>query len=431
MGPSDYVPGTREIISLVPFSDDFQTSKGIGNSKPPLLLEVENQLLALLFRLARSERDLRTEMQEFSFWLEGKQPELINEAPDSRAWFKSDPSSTVFNTRTETMHLLGPSSPVFNVRPPLRLVGDIGDIFNGDSDSLEIESHKDKSQEDTNEEDKTDDDRQEDRMDENKMDMDIDDNGKDEEDSQDEDKSEEDRSKEDKPDDDSEDEMKNGGNSLANSVDRHGGEREPDTRRHDGSETDGTIGNNQQPSENSAARSARCDVEGNDREEDNVQGRSSLAGEYNGKEDDAMEGGSIVGKDVEGNDVERDDIEMDMGIQASVAGEDIKGNGGVEDGVSGIDSKDYEMDALSSITEEDDDDRDCRKAEKKSEPKKEQKPPVRNLKRDRTKGWNDKAGLRKETAIDVDAFFVSSPLIGLNWFLNPSLLACRRNYLRT
>jgi hypothetical protein len=172
--------------------------------------------------------------------------------------------------------------------------------------------------------------------------------------------------------------------------------------------------------------------DGNDREQGSVQGQSSVAGENNGEEDDAMEGGSVTGKDVEGNDGERADIEMDVLKPASVAGE-VEGNGGVEDGVYENGGKDYDMDALpvSSITEEDDDGGDFRKADEESKAKKEGKPPSRNLKRARTKGRNVKAGSGKETAIDVDAFFVSSPFIGLNWFLNSSLLACRRHYLRT
>ena len=353
-------------------------------------------------------------------------PEIMNEAPDSRSWFQSDPSRTLFKTSSQTMHVQGidSDSPVY---PPHLQTPTFGSIaIEGGS------QHGGNVGVDSDQESRID----EDRVDEDGMDDDRVDEGGNSgmvhgigEDLA----------------GNCEGDLENGGNNakgLANSVDRHGGEREPDTQRHDGAENEGTVGNNLQPSKNSAAHSARRGVEGNDREEKNVQGQSSVAGENNGEEDDAMEGGSIAGKDVEGNDGERDDIEMDMGRRASVAEDDVEGNGGVEDSVGGRDNdlgedfeengeKDYDMDALSSIAEEDDDDGDCGKAEKGREPKKEEKPPVKNPNRDRTKGWNDKAGLRKETAIDVDAFFVSSPLIGLNWFLNSSLLACRRNYLRT
>jgi hypothetical protein len=375
----------RQIFSLVAFSDDFQTSKALGNSKPPLLVEVENQLLALLFRLACSERDLRTEIQDFSSWLEGKRPELINEAPDTRAWFKSDPSRTQNKTSSTSMNVLAPKFPVFTLSLQRRSVGNVAigggnqQVGNGHMDSPEVnvsDEDKDKSDEDRIDEDKIDDDSlDEDRIDETNPDMDR--------------------------------------------IDK-------DKAENDGLDTD------------------KMDIDGNwDHER---------AGYRNG-DSGAAENASVGGLAGEGNDEDDDDmdnngmediIDTDMGRRASVAGENVGGDSGAEDGMKGRESsseedveengdEDDDVDALSSIAEEDDDEGRCGKAEKGKKPQKEGKLLIKIPSRERSKDWNlGKAGLQKETAIDVDTFFVSNLSDGfLMGLLTLAFLVCRRNFLGT
>ena len=372
----------RRIFSLVAFSDDFQTSKAMGNSKPPLLVEVENQLLALLFRIACSEKDLRTEIQHFSSWLEGKQSELINEAPDTRAWFKCDPSHTQNETSSTSMNVLAPKFPVFTLSLQWHSVGNVaiggGNQQVGDGHMDSPEANVSDEDEDKSDEDKIDDDSlDEDRIDDNNPDMDR--------------------------------------------IDK-------DKAENDGLDTD------------------KMDIDRNWEHE--------RAGHRNGDSGAAEENASVGGLAGEGNDEDNDDmdnngmediIDTDTGRRASVAGENVGGDSGAEDGMKRRKSsseedveekngdKEDDTDALSSIAEEDDDEGRCGKAEKGKKPQKEGKLLIKIPSRIRSKGWNlGKAGLRKETAIDVDAFFVSNLSYGfLMGLFNSAFLVCRRNFLGT
>jgi hypothetical protein len=310
----------------------------LGNGKPPLLVEVENQMLALLFRLACSERDLRTEMQDFSFWLEEKRPELINEAPDSRAWFQSNASCTP-ETNRDTM-LLGSTSPVFTL--------DLA--FGSDSQHVGIGvDHVDRREENVGDKNRMDGD----RMDE--MDLDK-----------------------------------------------------------DGLDTDKRMDIDRNPEDEGAANSTRHNEGGNGM---TVHGLGGRTGEGNEEEDDDMNGQQTgAGKNVGGNDG-MDDVDMDRPVS-------VAGNGGAEHGIEGRDNglgedvekngeEEDDREALSSI--EDDDEGRSRKAEKQKKqkkPRKQEKLTVKIPSREqRMSSKLGKAGLRKETAIDVDAFFVSILLI--------------------
>jgi hypothetical protein len=58
--------------------------------------------MASLFRLASSKSSLEAEMQDFYSWLQEKIPDITNEVPDSRAWFKSDISVPFITTEKST-----------------------------------------------------------------------------------------------------------------------------------------------------------------------------------------------------------------------------------------------------------------------------------------------------------------------------------------
>jgi hypothetical protein len=373
----------RQIIYLVAFSDDFQTSKGIGNDKPPLLVEVENQLLSLLFRLACLETDLTTGVQGFSSWLEGKWPELMNEAPDSRAWFKSDPSCQSSKTTSNSMHLQSMASPVFALEPRWRIVGN------------DVDGRVDDNREDDNRED-------EDRV--NKV-------GEDE-DGVDKDGEDEDRMDEDRMDKDSMEIIR------------------LETDDMDIDETPEGEGVSLLKADGAAAEEITGMVNDEGGNSTMVRAMSDPAGERNGGEDHDMEGGTIATKDVE----ENDGAEDGMKGREHGSGNIVEENDGAEDGMKGREhgsgkiveengKEGYESDALSSLPGDDDDDDDGGRggnAEKGKKPAKEEKPPVKKPSKKESKDWNrGMAGLRKETAIDVDAFFVSC-LLG--WLLTGSLI---------
>ena len=305
-------------------------------------------MLALLFRLACSERDLRTEMQDFSSWLEEKRPEFMNEAPDSRAWFQSNPSCTP-ETNRDTM-LLGSTSPVFTL--------DLA--FGSDSQHVGIGiGHVDRREDNVSNKNRMDEmDQDEDGLDTDKR-MDIDRNPEDE------------------------------GASRPNA--------------------------DKEATRNKAANSTRRNEGGNGM---TVHGLGGRAGEGNEEDDDDMNGQQTgAGKNVGGNDG-MDDIDMDRPVI-------VAGNGGAERGMEGRDKglgediekngkEEDETDAPSSI--EDDDEGRSRKAEKQRKPRKQEKLTVKIPSREQRMSWKlGKAGLRKETAIDVDAFFVSILLMIFKW----------------
>jgi hypothetical protein len=68
----------------------------------------------MLFRLACLETSLETEIQDFSSWLSEKTPDLTNEVPDSRDWFKSN-ISMPFTTTYESANVEGPISPIWSL----------------------------------------------------------------------------------------------------------------------------------------------------------------------------------------------------------------------------------------------------------------------------------------------------------------------------
>lgn len=427
----------------------------MGNGKPPVLVDIEKQLMTLLFRLACSETDVITEMKEFSAWLDGKLPDIVNEAPDSRGWFMSDSSSSVYKTSGLTMHLRGSfESPIF-CQAPRRL------MFEGVAMEHDGDGHMDNDGENMIDENRVDgDEEDEDRMDEDRVDGNrIDEDGSSPRistfDDMDIDGIDEGVGCHQKADDgaaeestsivnanagngrmvqgmpagdlagNSEGDLQDGGNDAqdhASSVDHHGRERMLGTQRLGGMDDDSTIAINGEPRENHTAHDDRLgtaeeDVQRNDWEENDVPGQSSVAVEGNAGEDDEMAGrGTVAMKDVEGNGGENDNVDIDMERQVSVPWEDVEEIGGVEDGMeerdnaSGMNVDEVEdTDALSSAAEEGDDEGPHCDAEKgnKTDLQKEEKPPVKKQNKD---GSHGNAGLRKETAIDVDAFFVSSLL---------------------
>jgi hypothetical protein len=420
------------------------------------LVEIENQLLGLLIRLARSEGELRAEIQDFSSWLEGKRPELINEAPDSKAWFKSDPSCPRSLTKTDSMHLLGSTSRVFTVEP------------------------RDGREEIMGEEDMGNDRIEEDKMNEEILEEDTTDGNK-------ADEAEKNGSDADKMDIDGDLEIEGpgfsnaeGGVAGANAgvvrtivpagevneeedVDMHG--QDTPARK----DVEGTDGMNDKvadvttPAEGSSSTkvpgSTELAGEGNDDDEDmhavvtparravegndgmidmaanvtlgaeggcstKVHATKDAAGGGNEEDDDDMHGQDTPAtKDVEGNDGMKD-IAMD-GLVGVAGGDDEDHEGAADkdhdeaepgkekrDNVSGEDVQENgdDMDALTSIANEDDDDDkpQSSKAVKGKKLRKLERQPVKIPKSDQSKGLIlGDAGLRKETAIDVDAFFVS------------------------
>ena len=80
--------------------------------------------MAALFRLARLENSLETEMGDLSSWLQGKMPDIIAESPDSRAWFESSPSAP-FNVSDKYINIAGVIPPIWNLEPPPGIVGDV------------------------------------------------------------------------------------------------------------------------------------------------------------------------------------------------------------------------------------------------------------------------------------------------------------------
>jgi hypothetical protein len=425
------------------------------------LVEIENQLLGLLFRLACSEGELRAEIRDFSSWIQGKRPELVNEAPDSKGWFKSDPSSTRALTKRDSMHLLGPTSRVFTVE-----ARDGREEIMGEQSVVDDRIEEDKMDEENLEDDTTDgnkaDEAEKNGSDADKMDIDgyrgIEGPG-----------------------------FSNaeGGVAGANAgvvrtikpagevneeedVDMHG---QDTPARKDVEGTDGMIdkvadvttpaegsnstkvpgstdpaveGNDDDNDMHGVVTPARRAAEGNDGMIDkaanvtlgaeggsgtNVQGTKDAAGEGNEEEDVDMDGQDTpAAKDVEGNNGMKD-IAMDGPV--GVAGEDGEDRDGAadedrdeaeagkekRDDVSGEDvqEKGDDMDALTSIAGDDDDDDkpQSSKALKGKKLRKSEKPPVKIPRSEQSKGLIlGDAGLRKETAIDVDAFFVSIFLDG-------------------
>lgn len=422
------------------------------------MVEVEKQLLGLLFRLAHSESDLMTELHQFSSWLEGKSPEFLDEAPDSREWFKSDPSCKE-KASTDSMHLRGPDldSPVFRLdlrRPTFAGVaisgssqhsGDVSVVGDGDSAINEDATDENRVDEDPMDEDRVDEDpmeedrvdedgEHEDRVDENreneKKDEDSEnedrvDEKREDEDRADADKSDENRVDRGRVDEDREDEnredenMEDENREDENRMDEdreNEDEVDKDRMDDDGVETIGLEtqrmaidesdqgeGGSLQKADGGAAdkiAGVALDEAANDEGANSTMVRviGDLPGEVNDGEDDAMEGGTIARKDLEENDGAEDVMEG----REQGSGVIVEENG----------EKVYESDALTSLPGDDDDEEEgqCEKAEEGSKPQKEEKPPVTKPSKDSNRG---KAGLRKETAIDVDDFFVSNLLNGL------------------
>jgi hypothetical protein len=73
-------------------ADDIQSSKALGSQKPLLLVEVETWLMKSLFRLASMKANLEEEVRAFASWIQGKSVDVASELPDSRSFFKSNPS---------------------------------------------------------------------------------------------------------------------------------------------------------------------------------------------------------------------------------------------------------------------------------------------------------------------------------------------------
>ena len=383
----------------------------MGNGKPPLLVEVEKQLLALLLRLACFETDLITEMQEFSVWLEEKMTEVINEVPDSRGWFKSDPSCEWTEANSLTMNLRrGIDSPIYCLQPP-RLTSSTVAIGGGSQhdDNNLVPSDEDRMDEDGVDKDGV----VEDRVNKDKVDKDGVFEDRVNEDRVDEDRVDKDQIDGERMDEDEvdEDRMDHDLSNLTISL--------PDEMDIDGNREDERGCHQAASGTMHEGHISRMGDLGRAAEEDDVQGQGSVAGKGDGGEDDDVEGQStIAGQAVEENDDNKDNVAIDVVRQGSIAEENVEGISSAVDRMEGNDGasaenveEEEDTDALGSAAEEDDDDERRGSAEQGKKQQKEEKPPVKKPSKQESKAWNHStAGLWKETAIDVDAFFVSSLL---------------------
>lgn len=86
--------------------------------------------MAMLFRLASLKSDLESEIQGFSAWLQEKMPDIMNEIPESRGWFKSNPSIP-FVTTYKSTNIEGPASSAWSL-------GDVLHPSDGDGGGGEV-----------------------------------------------------------------------------------------------------------------------------------------------------------------------------------------------------------------------------------------------------------------------------------------------------
>lgn len=343
-------------------------------------------------------------MLEFASWLEGKLPDINNEAPDSRGWFQPDSSSTLQSS---------------SVRAAITGVDERSSIVPVDTEQGDVID-----EDDINEDNVVDDSMDEDKMEEEKADKNkVVDNGMDEdkmeeedraENGMDEDMSDKDTSVKDGPDEEVSD--KDGSDEDSSDEERMDEDKVDegtDTVRTDEDRVD------KDGSDEDGAESDDMDIHGSPKGggvaavAEEIIGAVNDRAASNDKDDDRdlrEEIDDEDGKDMDSTDnIKRRDVEGFSDIDLN------RGDGGAEDGMQAVGNVEEEEDALSSVTEEDEEQDDDvgvpGKAEEASEHEKDEKPPGKKPKRKQSNAWDHEAGLRKETAIDVDEFFVRSSLM--------------------
>jgi hypothetical protein len=84
----------------------IQTSKLLGNQKPPQLVEVECRIWRSIFRIAQNKADVCSEMQELSSWITVKESDLRRD--ESKFWFKLAEASTAIDMSWTSADIDGP-----------------------------------------------------------------------------------------------------------------------------------------------------------------------------------------------------------------------------------------------------------------------------------------------------------------------------------
>jgi hypothetical protein len=70
----------------------IQTSKLLGNQKPPQLVEVERRIWQSIFRIAENQMDITSEMCDFCAWITSREDYLMGD--EAKTWFKLPEVST-------------------------------------------------------------------------------------------------------------------------------------------------------------------------------------------------------------------------------------------------------------------------------------------------------------------------------------------------
>jgi hypothetical protein len=84
----------------------IQTSKLLGNQKPPQLVEVECRIWRSIFRIAQNQADVVSEMRDLSSWITVKEADLRRD--EGKIWFKLAEESTVIDMSWTSADIEGP-----------------------------------------------------------------------------------------------------------------------------------------------------------------------------------------------------------------------------------------------------------------------------------------------------------------------------------
>ena len=84
----------------------IQTSKLLGNQKPPQLVEVECRMWQSIFRIAENQADVASEMCDFSSWITSREDDLRRD--EGKTWFKLAEVSTAVHMSLTCADVVGP-----------------------------------------------------------------------------------------------------------------------------------------------------------------------------------------------------------------------------------------------------------------------------------------------------------------------------------